>query len=454
MAPARARTLFVVVFALLVVLPDARAIPSQRRGSTPSCARTQLPDEYPERRFRSPFPSPLAEEKHELHDKYLLGDWLGVRSKLVNHGINLTVLFITDPFGNVRGGQRRGFADYNLVGVDLVIDTGKLFGWCGGQFHVGFADNFGNSLSRDYVGNTFPIQLADVADANIRLTYLSYTQSLFDGRLSIRGGRLTINSVGGEEFLGSEYFKAFTSVGIDLVPLGLFLNAAGAFGYPNATWGARIRVQPFKQLYVMAGVYNGDPNLKSGERHGVDFSFHGPPFVIAELGLRRNYGKDAPGLSGNLKIGAYEDDGRYGLYLVGDQELRRWGAPAQHRHLGAFAAFVFAPRRQGNTVTVFLDGGLALYGAARQRPEDFVGVAVVYGSDSVDMTAMNSLKLPHASSAVSSIRDFEMTIEATYGLKLRPGFILQPDLQYIIHPGGKSSLPNALAIGVSVVVNL
>jgi porin len=287
------------------------------------------------------------------------------------------------------------------------------------------------------VGNTFPIQLADVADANVRFTYLSYTQSLFDGRLSMRAGRLTINSVGGEEFLGSEYFKAFTSVGIDLVPLGLFLNAPGAFGYPNATWGARIKVQPMRQLYVMAGVYNGDPNLKSGARHGVDFSFHGPTFLIVEVGARRNYGKLAAGLSGNLKLGAWEDDGRNGLYLIGDQELVRWGPPAQHRHLGAFAAFVFAPGRQGNPVPIFLDSGLLLYGPMRQRAKDFVGVAVVYGSYSVDAG-----------------RDFEMTIEANYGLKLRPGFLLQPDLQYIVHPGGKSSIPNALAMGVNAVVNL
>jgi hypothetical protein len=72
--------------------------------------------------------------------------------------------------------------------------------------------------------------------------------------LSIRFGRLTINSVYGEEFLASEYFKAFASVGIDLVPLAPFLNAPGAFGYPFATWGARVKFEPVDQFYVMGGV--------------------------------------------------------------------------------------------------------------------------------------------------------------------------------------------------------
>jgi porin len=397
-------------------------------GARARCEREQLPGEFPEHRFRSPFP---ALERQELRDKYLFGDWLGARSWLVAHGIHVTALFITDPFASVHGGQRLGFTDYSLVAADLAIDTGALIGWCGGRFHVGVADNFATSLSQNYVGNAFPIQLADVASANVRLTYLSFTQSLFDSRLSIRVGRLTLNSVSGHEFLGSEYFKAFTTVGVNLVPLGLFLNAPGAFGYPLATWGARVKVEPWKQFYVMAGIYNGDPSLKSGERHGVDFSFRGPPFLIAELGLRRNYGKNAAGLAGNLKLGAYQDDGRYGFYLVGDQELLRIGN--QHRHLGAFGAIVYTPSWKSTPVPLFVDGGLVWYGPTRSRARDFVGAAVAYAS-------------------YSGARDFELTIEGTYGLVLLPGFVLQPDLQVLIHPNGTASIPNALALGLNVVV--
>jgi hypothetical protein len=75
-------------------------------------------------------------------------------------------------------------------------------------------------------------------------------------------------------------------VGIDLVPLGLFLNAPGAFGYPDTTWGARVKVEPIEQFYTMVGVYNGDASLKQGKLHGVDFSLHGPPFLIGEVGVR------------------------------------------------------------------------------------------------------------------------------------------------------------------------
>src|SRR5262249_30271173 len=162
---------------------------------------------------------------------------------------------------------------------------------------------------KNFVGNNFPIQLADVASPNPRLTYVSYTQSLLDDRLSIRFGRLTINSVYGEEFAASQYFKAFASVAFNLVPLGIFFNAPAAFGYPLTTWGARLKIEPTESFYVMGGCYNGAPGVKEGDRNGVDFTMHGPPFVIGEIGYRRNYGPDASGLPGNVKLGAYYNAG-------------------------------------------------------------------------------------------------------------------------------------------------
>ena len=193
------------------------------------------------------------------------------------------------------GGRQRGFAQFNLLAVDVTLETDKLLGWPGGEFHIGLSNTAGGDLSTKYVGNNFPIQLSTAgAPASTRLTYVSYTQSLFDQMLSIRLGRVTINSVYGEEFLASEYFKAFTSVGIDLVPVAPFLNAPGAFGYPFATWGARIKFEPVDQFYVMGGVYNGDPALKDPATNGVDFSLKGPPFVIGEVGFRPNYGMKSP----------------------------------------------------------------------------------------------------------------------------------------------------------------
>jgi hypothetical protein len=49
--------------------------------------------------------------------------------------------------------------------------------------------------------------------------------------MSLRVGRLTLNSVYGEEFMGSEYFKSFASIGFDLIPEGVFIDVLDAACY-------------------------------------------------------------------------------------------------------------------------------------------------------------------------------------------------------------------------------
>jgi porin len=428
------------------------------------------PGEYPDYLFREPHPAPVIETSAEFREKYLFGDWLGTRPQLADEGIKPQVLFITDPFVNVSGGRRRGFSEYDLLAVDLILETDKLLGLPGGEFHIGFANNSGTSLSQNFVGNNFPIQLANVASANPRLTYLSYTQSLFDDRLSVRFGRLTINSVYGEEFAGSQYFKAFTSVAFDLVPLGIFLNAPGAFGYPLTTWGGRVKVEPVEAFYAMVGCYNGDPGVKEGDRHGVDFTMHGPAFVIGEIGYRHNYGKDAASLPGNVKLGAYFNGGsaqvfdsglagrpsdtvqaRYGFYAVADQALARWGDPDQKRHLGVFAAFVCAPDQRVNTAPYYFDAGLVAYGFLPSRPRDFAGLGVAYGSYSGDLRHAEEVQA--VTDPAVGVQTWEMTVELNYGCTVRPGLLVQPCLQYLVNPGGNKAVPNALALGVNVVFN-
>jgi porin len=115
--------------------------------------------------------------------------------------------------------------------------------------------------------------------------YLSFTQTLLENRMSVRVGRLTLNSVFGEEFTGSEYFKSFASIGFDLIPEGVFFNVSGAAGYPRTTWGTRLRYSPKPGFYAQAAAYNSDSNQLNGAQHGIDFSLHGPLFAIGEVGF-------------------------------------------------------------------------------------------------------------------------------------------------------------------------
>src|SRR5262249_4975760 len=181
-------------------------------------------------------------------------------------------------------------------------------------------------------------------------------------------------------------------------------GGGGACGLAGAAGGGGDRGGRVGPFSAMAGCYNGAPDGKRGDRHGVDFTLRGPPFVIGEVGYRRNYSKDATGLPGNVKLGAYFNGGsaevfgsglagrpsetvqaRYGFYVVGDHGLARWGDPAEKRHLGAFAAFVCAPDQRVSQMPYFFDAGLVAYGFLPDRPRDFAGFGVAYGSYSRDL---------------------------------------------------------------------
>jgi porin len=48
---------------------------------------------------------------------------------------------------------------------------------------------------------------------------------------------------------------------------------------------------------------------------------------------------------------------------------------------------------------------------------------------------------------------FEAVAELTYSIRLAPAIAIQPDLQYILHPGGTQQYGNALVVGARAVVD-
>ncbi len=460
-----------------------------------SSAKSNTSIEGPNHSYLSGSPSSDMASPTFLEGNYALGDWGGLRSKLLESGVVPTVILISDPFGNVHGGEQTGAASYSLAGIDVRLDTERLMGWRGGQFDIGGAVNFGTSLSRSYVGNSFPIQLADCAEAQPRLTYLYYTQTFANEHANLLVGRISLNSVFGEEFGGSEYFKSFVTIGFDLVPQGLFLNVAGASGYPHATWGTRLRFSPVKRFYVQGAAYNADTKQLEGYQHGIDFSIRGPVFTVGEIGFKHFASSDDIKPSGNVKAGGFYTGGTqrtvrngveqpvkglYAFYAVADQqlfklktpnatsraklELSRWGDAEQDRHVAGFASVVVVPEARTGVVPYFFNVGVIGYGLSAQRPKDFVGAGFVYGSNSRGPTSLIPAG-PTTASTFSSLRTppDQQTLEVNYGWAVHPGVLFQPDLQYIIHPNGLNSIPNhlppgsgvpsALALGANVVIN-
>src|SRR4029077_1284545 len=147
----------------------------------------------------------------------------------------------------------------------------------GGTFLVSMSQRSGESLSANYIGNTFTTQQV-FGGPTFKVVDLAYKQKLLYDEVEFQIGRIAA----GDDFLVSPYNYVFVQNGFCGNPVGIFFNSPGMSGYPNATWGTLLKARPTERTYVMGGIYNGDATIRDSDNHGLDMSLSGPAFVIAE----------------------------------------------------------------------------------------------------------------------------------------------------------------------------
>jgi porin len=440
------RHVLVVILALLGRAADARA---QDVSSAPAGTRA------------------LAETPFELilSRQHLLSDRYGVRSWLEEHGITATLTFVTDALGNPTGGQRQGFTTGNNLGLDLNFDLEKLGGPEGGSFQLSMSERFGSSLSEKDIGNVFSVQ--SVLGGTFRLVDVAYQQKLLDDRVEFQGGRIAA----ADDFLVSSYNYVFIQNGFDGNPAGVFINAPGMTPYPLATWGARVKGRPTKRTYVMGGLYNGDPSIRDNKHHGLDWSMHGPLFAIGEIGYQLNGLPNDQGPIGNYKAGFWYDNsqftdlntlarghapgvtrGEWGFYGLFDQVLLRFGEPGDYRGLGVTGSVLISPDQSISQMPFFSTAGFLVRGLFPLRRTDATGFGVVFGQFSSDL--QESQQRAQLTNPTIGVQRHETALELTHRFQFQGNALfLQPDLQYIIRPGGTGRISNAFVGGARVAIN-
>jgi porin len=287
------------------------------------------------------------------------------------------------------------------------------------------------------------------------------------------------------EFAISEYGGLFLN-GTFGWPGGLAANAATP-AYAVATPGFRLRTDPLPQLYFQAAVFDGNPDsfrtdgspMNNNGTH-VNFNEEEGLFSVYELGYKLNQQEKDQGLPGTYKMGGWwhsdivgdprfdsakvalafpltgeakAHDGIWGVYGIVDQMV--WREPKQEgdQGLGLFYRVMGSPGDR-STLEFYTDGGLNYKGLIPGRDDDLFGIGVAYGQmgggfrgAQRDLNWANALT-GWASGPNPRLPHDEMVIETTYQIQLTPWCYLQPDFQYIIHPGGSAQLPDAVVIGM------
>jgi porin len=413
---------------------------------------------------------------------YATDDWGGVRSYLEDNGITITLSYVNDFLANVGGGIRPGQIDLGAFQPQIDIDLQKLAGWEGGHIHVHWLMTHGPFFSQTYLGNILAASNLEAGPV-ARLYALWYEQNAPDDKWSVRTGLMLADS----QFAQSQTASSFINNGISWPTfLAGNLPASGP-AYPLPAPGVRVRVKPRDDLVFQAGVYSGDPtggagsNLPEPMPTGTVFSFRGGTFVIGEA----SYLPSGWGLPGAYRLGAWYHtssafaDQRYdtiglslanpnttgvplnhtgdsGIYGVIDQTLYRVPGTGD-QGVSAFVRAGGAPNDR-NLINFYGDAGVVYKGLLSGRPDDKVGIATAYARVGENARELDADTATYGGSYFP-IRGGETMIELMYQAQLTKWWTLQPDLQYIIRPGGGvlnpdgSLRPNAWVVGVRTSLN-
>jgi porin len=407
---------------------------------------------------------------------YLLGDLWGLRSLLSRSGTVFGLQETSEELGNVSGGVKRGFAYDGLSQAVLQTDTQRAFGLYGGTFNASALWLHGRNLSAN---NLDALQTASgiEGDRAVRVWEVWYQQKfLEEDRLDIKIGQQSLD----QEFMVSQNANYFVNTMFGWAMLPSADLPGGGPAYPLSALGARIRMRPIDPLQLLVGVFNGSPASDTSDDsqlsnpHGTSLPHHKGVLALAEIQysypslgalVRAN---DAEPLSCTYKLGVWYDSedfddlrydqsglsladsassgmarthhGDYAFYGVADHMIWRSDDDAD-RNANLFLRAMYTPLSDRNLISFSLNAGLLMHEPIRHRDDDVFGLGLGYArvSDSAsgldqDTGTFGGMPFP--------VRSTETFIEATYQYAVTPWWQLQPDVQYIIHPGGGVQNPN------------
>ena len=208
----------------------------------------------------------------------------------------------------------------------------------------------------------------------------------------------------------------------------------------------------------MGGLYNGDPAIRANRLHGADWSMDGPFFAIGEAGYQINGLPGDGGPMGNYNAGFWYDDSRYlefrsggasrgnwGLYGLFDQVLVRFGGDPK-RGFGVSGSVLVSPDQSVSWMSFFPTAGVLVRGLFPSRPTDVGGFGVVFGQFSDDLR--DSQRRARELDPTVGVQRYEIALEMTYWFRFRQNaMFFQPDLQYVIRPGGTGRIRDAFVAG-------
>jgi porin len=384
-------------------------------------------------------------------------------------GVTFNASYMGEAAASLSGGDEHAGRYTQQIELETLLDMEHIANIPDARLQMTLNYRSGRSLSKDVLHNQFSVQelYSDPSAQILRLSQFNWLQQFADRRVTVQVGWSPV----GNNFARLASFCKFQSFVICGHANANTVNGGSQNG-PISQWGARIKVWPTENFYVNTGVYRNNPD--GGTDGGFDLSFdHDGNYYPIELGWKRSEG--AP--RGSIAIGGYYNSantpdvyydanhdpagltglpfllhsGRYGGYVMGEQVIHQPDPQNPARELS-----ILGIAGMGDNATArfrqFAIAGAVYQGPLASRPDDFVSFMVAWARTNPRLSEFQRDRKqvrPDSSSAQTS----ETLIELGLGVQATPALLLQPNLQYIVQPGGNDDRSDALVLGLHFSVN-
>lgn len=360
------------------------------------------------------------------------------------HPVTMSAVYTADIRSNVDGGVKRGTRYLDNLDLQVAIDADRLVGWHGARmFFYGIYDN-GVSISR-LVGDVQTISNIETKVRAARLFEAWIEQDV--GRIgSIKAGIYNLNSEFDTTQSGGLFLISSHGIGPDISQAGR--NGPSIFPVTSLTVRGELKLGEhwLGRVAILDGV-PGDP--AHPKRTAIKLSRQDGALIVGEVNYLSGGTKAAIGAWGYtarfdpLLPSATPSRGNKGAYVFAEHRLVGTRAD-DAAGLAGWLRFGIADTRY-NPIASYLGGGLVYTGISTGRPGDQVGLSFASANFG------ERYRRNQAFDGDTTNRR-EIVVEAVYNAIIAPWLSVQPDLQYVLHPGGDPQLDDALVVGIRIKV--
>lgn len=365
--------------------------------------------------------------------------------------VDLSVVYTGEVWGNTRGGMHRGARYLDNLDVTLSVDADRAFGWRGVTLFAYGLYNNGAAFSRDVVGDAQTISNIETGVRAARLYQAWLDKRFASDRASVRFGLYDLNSEFDANDVGSLSLLSSHGIGPEFGQTGV----SGPSIFPSTSLALRGDYRLDARLTVRAGILDGVPgDPEHPRRTAIKLSGRDGALLVGEVDYRDDATKAGIGVwqytsrfdgidAGDAGTGRRRADNRGAYLLVEHRLIRAGGARADDDVQPGLAGWLrlgFANSRV-NPIGHYVGGGLVYTGLLRAKRDDRIGVTFAHAAFGAPYRRV-------AVAAGTPSDQAETVVELTYRTPLSPWLTVQPDVQYVINPGGNPAYRDALALGL------